>query len=211
MSIPNTTPSPPPSAPQPKDFSTQGSQSKDVPQFYYLKDQIKHPRVLIGDYTYGNATIRWLLGTDRVIFGKFTSLAENIEILMSGNHRTDWVSTYPFAALKSTWPKAEGKLPVSKGDVVIGSDVWIGRGVTIMSGVTIGDGAVIGACSVVAKDIPPYTIAVGNPARPIRKRFDDETIRRLLELKWWDWPIEKIQRNADILSSSNIEKIFTCE
>jgi virginiamycin A acetyltransferase len=194
-----------------KDFRTEGSQSKEVPDFHYLKDMIKHPRVFIGDYTYGTPAIYWLRAEDKVVFGKFCAIAQFVEILMTGNHRTDWISTYPFASLKSDWPKAEGKTPVSKGDVIIGNDVWIGRHATIMSGVTIGDGAVIATHAVVTKDVPPYSIVAGNPGRVVKKRFDDDTIARLLELKWWDWPIDKIQRNVHILSSDNVEALFTCE
>ena len=186
------------------------SQSAAVPDFYYTRDKIKHPKVEVGAFTYGLPTIRWLIGEEKVKIGKFVSFAANVEILMNGNHPIDTVSCYPFAALKDKWPGAVGKCPIAKGDVVIGNDVWVGKDVTILSGVTIGDGAVIGAGAVVAKDVEPYGIAVGNPARVARKRFDDETIAMLLEVKWWDWPEEKLQRNAHILSGKDIWKIKEC-
>jgi acetyltransferase-like isoleucine patch superfamily enzyme len=106
------------------------------------------------------------------------------------NHRVDWISTYPFPAFTDKFPEAKGieQFVTTKGDVTIGNDVWIGQHVTILSGVTIGDGAVIGAHSVVGKSIPPYAIAVGNPARVIRYRFDEKTIEMLLKIQWWNWP-----------------------
>ena len=126
------------------------------------------------------------------------------------NHRMDGVTTYPFYVIGGDWGSAiapvKDELPL-KGDTVVGNDVWIGQHVTIMPGVHIGDGAIIGANSVVASDIPPYAVAVGNPCRVVRMRFDDEFIAFLLQLKWWDWDIEKIERNFKALSSGDLSLI----
>lgn len=176
----------------------------------YTRDHIKHSKIEVGEFTYGLPTIRWLIGPEKVRIGKFVSIGANVEIYMSSDHPVDSVSTYPFAALPEEWPGAEGKCPFAKGDVVIGNDVWIGNDVLILSGVTIGDGAVIGARSVIAKDVPPYAIVVGNPGRVIRKRFDDKMIEMLLEIRWWDWPVDKIRRNVHILSGKDIWKIKDC-
>jgi len=150
----------------------------------------------------------------KLIIGNFCSIGANVTIHLGGNHRTDFVTTYPlFRLFADDWP--DPKLPtiedfwgISKGDVVVGNDVWIGFGATILSGVTIGDGAVIGARAVVTSDVEPYAIVVGNPARLVKKRYDEETINRLLETKWWDWPIEKIKRNANVLYNNNMSEIF---
>jgi acetyltransferase-like isoleucine patch superfamily enzyme len=187
------------------------SDSKDVPNFFFTKRLINHPDIAVGDYTYGHPRIRWLMAGRKVSIGKFCSIAPEVEIFVGGNHRPDYITTYPFAALPSDWPGAKGKTPVSKGDVVIGNDVWIGTGARILSGVTIGDGAVIGAYAVVAKDVPPYAIAVGNPAKVVKKRFDEKIIEKLLALKWWNWDIEKVTRNVATLSSPDVEKIFDCK
>jgi len=138
--------------------------------------------------------------------GKFCSFASFVKIFLGGGHRTDWISTYPFSVLNADFPNAVGILghPVSKGDVVIGNDVWVGQGATIMSGVTIGDGAVLGAYSVVSKNVSPYTIVAGNPARSIRTRFSDSDIEFLLHLQWWDWPVEQINENVRLLCSDDI-------
>lgn len=122
----------------------------------------------------------------------------------------DGVTTYPFYTMGGDWGSAiapvKDELPL-KGDTVVGNDVWIGQNVTVMPGVRIGDGAIIGANSVVAKEIPPYCIAVGNPCRVIRKRFDDELIDYLLKIKWWDWPIKKIEVNFKALSCGDLSLI----
>lgn len=126
-----------------------------------------------------------------------------------GGHRLDWATTFPFPGLKE-WPEAkgiEGYQP-SRGDVTIGNDVWIGYGVTILSGVTVGDGAVLGAGAVMTRDVEPYAIVAGNPALAIGKRFDEETIRRLLALAWWDWPVEKVRANMRALCSGDLELLL---
>lgn len=142
--------------------------------------------------------------------GNFCAIADNVTIFLGGNHRNDWVSAYPFNRLADIMPEAQRIFGyvTSKGNVTIGNDVWIGSHVTILSGVTIGDGAIIGAYSVVAKSIPPYAIAVGNPARVIRYRFDEQTITRLLRLKWWDWAPETIEQYIHLLCSSEVQRFL---
>jgi acetyltransferase-like isoleucine patch superfamily enzyme len=177
---------------------------------FYTRDLLGNPDFEIGDHTYGKPLVYdWQEGT-RLIIGKYTAIASEVTILLGGNHRTEWVSMYPFPALADKWPRANGIAghPWSKGNVVIGNDVWIGTGATILSGVTIGDGAVVAARSVVVKDVPPYTIVGGSPAKPLKKRFDDNQIKKLLKLQWWNWPDEKVGRHVGMLCSSNINAIL---
>lgn len=166
-----------------------------------------HPNVSIGSFTYGVPYIRtWELG-EQVNIGKFCSIAENVNILGGGEHRTDWATTYPFNALISAFDHIQGH-PVSKGPVYIGNDVWLASGCTIMSGVTIGDGAVVAANALVAKDVPAYAIVGGNPAKLIRYRFTEEIRQKLLEIKWWDWEEKDIYYAVPLLQSSNFEELF---
>ncbi len=164
----------------------------------------RYPQYEIGRGTYGDLTVRsWREGATLRI-GSFCSIASGVQIFLGGEHRTDWVTTYPFSAL---WEKA-GQIkghPRSKGDVTIGSDVWIGSEAVIMSGVRVGDGAVIAARSVVTADVAPYVVVGGNPARVIRQRFDDETVRRLLAIRWWEWDDGKIERYLPLLLSNRID------
>jgi len=170
----------------------------------YTKDLVANKyQNNIGEYTYGNPTILdWDEGA-KLKIGKFCSIAENVTIFLGGEHRTDWITTYPFSALNKDWPEAQriNGHPKTKGDVIIGNDVWIGRGVVILSGVKIGNGAVIGTQSVVTRDVPAYTIVAGNPAKIIRQRFDQEDINKLEKLKWWNWSKEKILNNLKWLCS----------
>ena len=158
----------------------------------------------VGKYTYGVENIKtYEWGEGKTIkIGSFCSIAENIQIFIGGNHRPDWITTYPF---KYSYGVGH---PSSNGDVIIGNDVWIGANSTIMSGVTIGDGVVIANNSHVVKNVEPYTIIGGNPAKPIRKRFDDETIEKLLKLKWWDFDIDEINSITPILCSDNLDQLF---
>jgi chloramphenicol O-acetyltransferase type B len=151
--------------------------------------------MIVGKHTYG-AEKMYVEGEGQgteLIIGSFCSIASDVEIMLWADHRTDAISTFPFGIL---WQMGT-RNTYSKGDVKIGNDVWIGRGATIMSGVTIGHGAVIGAKAVVAKDVPPYAVVVGNPGKIVKYRFSKEKIKRLLKLKWWDWPDEKIRDNID--------------
>jgi acetyltransferase-like isoleucine patch superfamily enzyme len=160
-------------------------------------------RYTIGDHTYGKPSVMsWNEGTSLTI-GKYCSISADVTIFLGGEHRIDWVSTYPFSALWEEAKSISGH-PSTKGDVIIGNDVWIGYGATLLSGVTIGDGAAIGACSVVTRDVPPYAIAAGNPAQVIRYRFDEETVQKLLQIKWWDWPDEKVKQNVHLICSDSI-------
>ena len=160
----------------------------------------------VGRGTYGEAEVLSWGDCTSLSIGSYCSIAEGVRIFLGGNHRTDLISTYPFAEILKRINLPRG--PASKGDVIIGNDVWLGSRCTIMSGVTIGDGAVIGACSVVAKSVPPYSIVVGNPSSVIKKRFSDEEIQILLELKWWNWDESSILEALPIIMSKNINELM---
>lgn len=193
-----------------------------IPSLCYIKNVIKNPNIIVGDYTYyddvngaeqfeKHVTHHYSFIGDKLIIGKFCAIAKGVEFVMNGaNHRMDCVSTYPFYIMGGDWGSAlapvKDELPL-KGDTIVGNDVWIGQNVTVMPGVHIGDGAIIGANSVAAKDIPPYTIAVGNPCRVIKKRFDDELIDLLLKLKWWDRSIEEIEELMPLLSCGDLQMV----
>jgi virginiamycin A acetyltransferase len=187
----------------------------------FLKNLIKNPNIIVGDYTYyddfetvenfeRNVKYHFDFVGDKLHIGKFCMIASGVEFIMNGaNHLADAVSSYPFAIFGDDWAHAmEGKTYPTKGDIVIGNDVWIGYQATILSGVTVGHGAIIGSKSVVASDVPPYSIVAGNPARIIRKRFDDETIEKLLDLAWWDWDLEKITTHVAHLTGNDVSKLL---
>ena len=136
--------------------------------------------------------------------GQFCSIAEGVTIFLGGEHRPDWVTTYPFNVLRRETAGHVKGHPKTKGDVKIGNDVWIGNSATIMPGIQIGDGAIIATNSVVTKNVEPYSIVGGNPAKLIRDRFDENTIRSLIKLKWWDWPIDKITQHAADIANGNV-------
>lgn len=179
----------------------------------FLKNIIKNPNIIVGDYTYyddfedvynfeKNVKYHFDFVGDKLIIGKFCQIASGVTFIMNGaNHLQNSVSTFPFAIFGDDWKDAmEGKSYPSKGNTEIGNDVWIGFDATIMPGVKIGDGAIIGSKSVVTKDVEPYSIVGGNPAKLIRKRFSEQRIEELLEMQWWDWPVEKITANLDKLT-----------
>lgn len=145
----------------------------------------------LGEHSYGSASIKWWTNPATTIVGKFCSIGANMTIYLDGNHRMNTFSTYPFRE-KFSWNECR-KNTWGKETPTIGNDVWIGDNVVMFSGVHIGDGAVIGGQSVVAKSVPPYAVVAGNPARIIRYRFDEETIKRFLEYKWWDLPLDVIR------------------
>lgn len=176
----------------------------------YTKDHLVGPLFEIGDYTYGCPNVMSWDDSTRLHIGKFCSIADGVTILLGGNHRTDWVTTYPFNVLSTPFPAASAIQghPATKGDVWIGNDVWIGRGATILSGIQIGDGAVIGAGALVTKDVEPYSIVTGNPGKMVKKRFDEPTIKALLGIAWWNWDEEKINREVRNLCSSNIQEFI---
>jgi chloramphenicol O-acetyltransferase type B len=166
-----------------------------------------YPQFKIGRWTYGKPIVfSWNEGTTLEI-GAFCSLALGARILLGGEHRTDWTTTYPFSEL---WVEGKGILghPKTRGDVVIGNDVWVGMDSMILSGVKVGDGAVIGARAVVFRDVEPYTIVSGNPAVEIWQRFDDKTITEMLEIKWWNWNDKKIAEYLPLLLSKNIHEFI---
>ncbi len=182
----------------------------------YVKPTLKNPNICVGEFTYiadsnfeSHVTHLYDWNGDRLIIGKFCQIAAGVEFVMNGaNHQMNAVTTFPFYTLEG-WdmsPPEKHDLPL-KGDTVIGSDVWIGQNAVVLPGVHIGDGAIIGADSVVGSDIAPYTIVVGNPARPLRKRFDDELIALLLDFKWWDRPIDEINSLIPLLTCSDLERV----
>lgn len=193
----------------------------NIKSICYVKNIITRPNITVGAYTYydnpqgpedfeSRVTHHYEFIGDRLVIGKFCAIAQGIEFVMNGaNHRMSSVTTYPFNIMGAGWeaftPTLE-ELPL-KGDTVVGNDVWIGQHVTVMPGVHIGDGAIVAAGSVVTGDIPPYTIAGGNPCREIRRRFDSELTAYLLALKWWDWSPEKIVQNLPALCSGDLTRI----
>ena len=188
----------------------------------YLKNVIHNPNIIVGDYTMyndsakdptdferNNVLYHYPINQDKLIIGKFCSIACGAKFLFnSANHNLSSLSTYPFHIFFEEWDldaKDVTDAWDNKGDIVIGNDVWIGYEAVILAGVTIGDGAVIGTRAVVTKDVPPYTIVGGVPAKPIRKRFPEGTIELLLKLKWWDWTEEHIRQHLSEIQSGNVE------
>ncbi|CAC5340101.1 Virginiamycin A acetyltransferase [Planktothrix rubescens CCAP 1459/22] len=185
----------------------------------YLKTIIKNPNIIVGDYTYyddfenpenfeKNVLYHFDFIGDQLIIGKFCSIASDVKFIMNGgNHRTDWLTNYPFPVFGNGWESAMPDSWPFKRNTVIGNDVWIGYGATIMPGINIRDGAIIGAQSVVTRDVPSYRIVGGNPAQEIRKRFEDSMIEDLLNIRWWDWDIQKITRHLHAICGADIEAL----
>ena len=191
----------------------------------YLKNVIKNPNILVGDFTMyndfvydprqfekNNVLYHYPINHDKLIIGKFCSIACGAKFLFtSANHTQMSLSTFPFPIFFEEWNLDKGDVTSAwdnKGDIVIGNDVWIGYEAVIMAGVHIGNGAVIASRAVVTKDVPPYTIVGGTPAREIRKRFDEQTIARLQELQWWDWSVEKISECIPYITGGKIEELM---
>jgi len=185
-----------------------------------IKEMVTNPNIIVGDYTYYSGyysghsfddCARYLspdrTDVDKLRIGKFCSIADGVIFMMAGNqgHRPDWISTFPFfyqgfENAKDAFQKA--------GDTLIGNDVWIGANAIIMPGVKIYDGAIIATGSIITKDVLPYTIVGGNPAKQIKKRFSDSETKMLLELSWWDWEIDKIKDNMNLLCDKNITELY---
>ncbi len=182
----------------------------------YVKPTITNPNIIVGDFTYfsdknfeSHVTHHYEFYGDKLIIGKFCQIASGVNFIMNGaNHQMNAVSTFPFYILEGWGQDVPplSNMPV-KGDTIIGNDVWIGQNATVMPGVTVGDGAIVGANSVLASNVEPYTIVVGNPAKPVRKRFDDELIELMLKFKWWDKPIEEINKLIPLLCNSNLNVV----
>ena len=193
-------------------------------QTVYLKNVITDPAITVGDYTMyndfvndpvgfekNNVLYHYPINRDRLIIGKFCSIACGAKFLFnSANHTLSSLSTYPFPLFFEDWGLEKRNVAESwdnKGDIVLGNDVWIGYEAVIMAGVTIGDGAIIGTRAVVTKDVPPYTVAGGIPAKPIKKRYPEETIAALSELKWWDWPENRIAQNLHAIQAGKLNEL----
>ena len=182
----------------------------------YIKPSISNPNIIVGDFSYiadsdfeSHVTNFYPWSKDKLIIGKFCQIASGVEFMMNdANHQMNAVSTFPFYTLEGWEVEApEASDMPYKGDTVIGNDVWIGQNAVILPGVHIGDGAIIGANSVVGSDIEPYTVAVGNPVKAVRKRFDGELIELLERFKWWDKSIEEIKELIPVLTSGNLETV----
>jgi acetyltransferase-like isoleucine patch superfamily enzyme len=173
-------------------------------KYFYMQDNPRYSSYDIGRFTYGDPLVlEWGEGMTLKV-GSFCSISANVTILLGGNHRSDWITTYPFNVIFEEFTHIEGH-PSSNGNVIIGNDVWIALNTLILSGVTIGDGAIIAANSVVTKDVEPYAIVGGNPAKKIKNRFDSETIEDLLRIQWWNWELEKIKAIVPLMLSTNTQ------
>ncbi len=187
----------------------------------FLKNFVKASNIIVGDYTYYddrrygpdkfeeyNVLYNYDFAKVKLVIGKFCAIAAETRFIMTGDHKLDAISTYPFPIFQQGWEAAYNifDLPV-KGDIIIGNDVWLGYGSMIKGGVNIGHGAIVAAGAVVVKDIPAYAVVAGNPGKVVKMRFDEGTIDRLLQIAWWDWPIEKINRNLPLICQMDVDKL----
>ena len=194
------------------------------PQVCFIKNTVSNPDIIIGDYTYyddpvdsedfeRNVLYHFPFIGDKLVIGKFCALARGVKFIMNGaNHKLSGISTYPFQIFGNGWEKVmpdAGDLPY-KGDTVIGNDVWIGYEALFMPGVQVGNGAIVSSKSVVTGDVPAYAIVGGNPAKVIRYRFDSETIARLEQIAWWNWPVEKISAHLALITTGDVEALAAC-
>lgn len=194
---------------------------KDISEVIFLKNIIKSKNIEVGDYTYFHdengpldfekKNVLYNNDQDRVklVIGKFCAIAQDTKFLMTGDHKLDGISTYPFIIFQQGWEHAFNfnEFPV-KGDIVVGNDVWFAYNSFIKGGVTIGHGAIIAANAVVVKDVPPYAIVAGNPAKVVKMRFDTLSIDKLLQIAWWDWPIEQITEHLSIICQGNVDSLM---
>nr|WP_258067595.1 CatB-related O-acetyltransferase [Pseudoclavibacter sp. RFBI5] len=206
----------PASAPDPSTLHPIDGQERVI----LLKPLVTSPLISVGDFTYYDdpddpsafetRNVLHHYGPERLVIGKFCAIASGVRFIMNGaNHRMSGPSTYPFPIMGGAWGQhvdLVSDLP-SRGDTVVGNDVWIGGDVTIMPGVRIGDGAIISTGSVVTKDVPDYGIVGGNPVTLIRRRFDDDDVRTLLEVAWWDWPLEAITEHVRVISDGSVAEL----
>jgi virginiamycin A acetyltransferase len=199
------------------------SPMKGHPRVCFLKAVVDRPNIEVGDYTYYDdpdephrfaekcVLYHFDFIGDRLVIGRFTAIAAGVRFIMNGaNHAMSGLSTYPFQIFGHGWEEGFDPADLTagfRGDTVVGNDVWIGMEAVIMPGARIGDGAIVGARAVVSGAVPPYAIVAGNPARVVRLRFDENTIARLLAIKWWDWPAEKISRNVNLLRGGEVEAL----
>lgn len=194
---------------------------RDYTKLVFLKNFIKASNIFVGDYTYFddrkfgpekfeeyNVLYNYDFSKVKLVIGKFCALAAEVRFIMTGDHKLDGISTYPFPIFGHGWENAYNvhELPV-KGDIIVGNDVWFGYDSLVKNGVTIGNGAIIAARAVVVKDVPAYSIVAGNPAKVVKMRFDPKTIDRLEKIAWWDWPIEKINQNLKLISSLDVDQL----
>ena len=193
-----------------------------VPQVGFLKPLIKSPNIVVGDYTYYDdpegpehfeskcVLYHFPFIGDRLIIGKYCALARDVKFIMNGaNHKISGFSTFPFFIFGNGWEVAApqaNELP-NKGDTIVGNDVWLGYDVLVMPGVQIGSGAIVASRSVVVSDVPPYAVVGGNPGRVIRQRFSDEVVSALLEIEWWNWPVEKVTRHLHAIVGDDIREL----
>lgn len=191
------------------------------PRVVFLKPLVQSPNIIAGDYSYYDDpddptgfernNVLYAYGPERLIIGKFCALAAEVRFLMAGaNHPASGVSTFPFAIFGGAWREMTVDLVYdlpSRGDTVVGNDVWIGYRATIMPGVQIGDGAIVAAGALVTKDVPPFAIVGGNPARLLRMRFDEADVARLLRVAWWDWPVAQITAHARVIMAGTPDEL----
>jgi virginiamycin A acetyltransferase len=194
---------------------------KNYTKLIFLKNFVKASNIIVGDYTYFddrrngpeqfeeyNVLYNYDFSKVKLVIGKFCAIAAETRFVMTGDHKLDGISTYPFPIFQQGWENVFNifDLPV-KGDIIVGNDVWFGYDSLIKGGVKIGDGAVIATRAVVVKDVPPYAIVAGNPAKVVKMRFDDKTIERLLHISWWEWDIEKINRYLPLICNLDVNRL----